>query len=71
MSQRSESRNECSGCGATAPPVRTAGTLAGHGWRIIPGAGGPKQPATLVWLCPECATRDTGSAPLSNRRKKD
>jgi hypothetical protein len=59
------SRDSCSRCDAKAPGVRTAGTLADLGWRMVvnPKATDPLE--SLVWLCPACAERQTGSAPLS------
>jgi hypothetical protein len=61
---------KCSKCQAPAPDVRSAGTLAGLGWRMVLTQGPPNRAMPVAWLCPECAERETGSAPLSSGRSK-
>jgi|HubBroStandDraft_1064217.scaffolds.fasta_scaffold34881_2 hypothetical protein len=67
----SKRRNVCSTCDATAPAVKTGGTLGTLGWRmrlVKPKSGG--LPGTIEWVCPECWEESTGSPPLSGERTK-
>ena len=59
----------CSVCGAPAPEVRTAGTLAVHGWRMVITPPTPERSAQVHWFCRECFERRSGSSPLTGRSK--
>jgi hypothetical protein len=63
-------RNVCTSCKAPAPKVNSAGTLAGQGWRMTLSGDINGRPTKVEWLCPECAQRREGSAPLSKSKAK-
>jgi len=53
----------CAICGALAPKVRSAATLAAVGWRIDSSEDEHGQPR-FRWLCAQCFQKRTGVAPL-------
>jgi hypothetical protein len=57
----------CAGCASPAPTVRTAGSLADMGWRMVVTRG-PDSSMSVDWHCPECWQRRTGWASLKTPR---
>jgi hypothetical protein len=57
----------CAGCASPAPKVRTAGTLADLGWRMVTTRR-PDHSISVDWHCPDCWRRRTGLIPLRTPR---